>query len=117
MTPFAISTKVFDLNGSVYIPHVVQSSSNMNDYRRRLTRQATLDTGTYIDDRGYFPGDRTIDVSVQDDKSLFEQLRYIIQNYASILIMLPDGAFTGNMQRLTHGNGRISISLLIETDA
>lgn len=97
--------------------HVLETPTDMRDYTRRLTRAATLDTGAYIDDRGYYPGDRTVNVSVQGDKALFDRLLHIIQNYGSIWIMLPDGAFVGNMQRLVESNGRINFILLIEGDA
>lgn len=113
----ALATKTFDLNGSIHMHDLNDSSSNLQDYRRRITRAATLDTGAYIDDRGYFDGDRTIDVALNGDKALFDNLLYIHKNYGSIWIFLPDGAYTGNMQRLSQSNRRINVTLLIEAEA
>jgi hypothetical protein len=110
-----ISTKTFDLAGNVHLFDIVEQSSKLQDYKRRLTRTATLDTGAFIDDRGYFDGDRTVDVAVQGDLVLFEQLTYLIKTYGSMWIMLPDGAFTGNMQRLNQAGGKINITLLLES--
>jgi hypothetical protein len=52
---------------------------------------------------------------VQGDLALFEQLTYLIKTYGSMWIMLPDGAFTGNMQRLNQAGGKINITLLLES--
>jgi len=113
----ALCTKTFDLNGRVFLSDVVENNSTLNDYRRRLTRTATLDTGAYIDDRGYFDGDRTIDVEAKCNSDLFNSVLYILQNYGSIWIMLPDGAYSGNIQRLTRSNGGLNLTLLIESTA
>ena len=117
ITAVGISTLVFDLSGHVLLQHVDETTSKTRDFRRRLTRTATLDTGAYIDDRGYYPGDRTIELAFNGNQSLFESLRYILQNYSSLSIMLPDGPFIGNMQRLSQDRGRIALTLLIESDA
>lgn len=112
----ALATKVYDLNGRVYMPEVVENASRIRDYERRMTRSATLDTGAYIDDRGYFDGDRTIEIAVQGDKTVFDSLLYILQNYSSIWIFIPDGAYAGNMKRLNQDNGRINLTLLLESE-
>jgi hypothetical protein len=116
-TAIGISTKVFDLAGHVLLYGVDENASTLREYRRRLTRTATLDSGAYIDDRGYYPGDRTIDLSFSGNQSLFESLLYIIQNYSSLWITLPDGAYSGNMQTLNMDRGRIRLTLLLEAEA
>jgi hypothetical protein len=117
ITSIALATKTFDLDGHVYMSEVNEPASTFQEYTRRLTRMATLDTGAYIDDRGYFDGDRTVDISLNGDKAFFESLLYLIKNYSSMWIFLPDGAYTGNMQRLQQDNGLIRFSLLLETAA
>ena len=117
ISSLSISTKVYDNAGHVLLFNLIEQSSKIRDYRRRLTRTATLDTGAYIDDRGYFDGDRTIEVAVSGDKALFDSLLYITQNYGSLFVFLPDGAYNGNIQRLTQDGGRIRLTLLIESEA
>ncbi|MGW8181606.1 MAG: hypothetical protein ACWGQW_22985 [bacterium] len=113
----AIATKVYDLAGRILMLNVDETASQTRTYERRVTRTATLDTGAYIDDRGYFAGDRTINVSLSGSKELFEALRYILENYSSLWISLPDGAYSGNMSRLTISGNRIRFTLLLEGDA
>ena len=117
ISSIGLSTKIYDNAGRVVMFDLIEQSSKLRDYRRRLTRTATLDTGAYIDDRGYFDGDRTIDIAVSGDKPLFDSLLYITQNYSSLWIFLPDGAYNGNIQRLTQDAGRIRLTLLIESEA
>ena len=117
ITSIALGTKIFDLAGSVYMPNVKETASTFQDYQRRMTRMATLDTGAYIDDRGYYDGDRTIEISLNGDKVFFDSLLYLIKNYAAMWIFLPDGAYTGNMRRLRQDNGVIQFTILIESAA
>ena len=113
----ALSTKTFDFNGNVFMPFVNETGSRFQDYRRRLTRTATLDTGAFIDDRGYFDGDRTIDILLNGSKSFFDSLLYLTQNYSSMWIYLPDGVFNGNIQRLVQDGGTIQLSILLQSKA
>ena len=117
ISSIGLSTKTYDNAGRVVLFDLIEQSSKLRDYRRRLTRTATLDTGAYIDDRGYFDGDRTIDVVAYGSKATFDSLLYITQNYSSLWVFLPDGAYNGNIQRLTQDAGRIRLTLLIESEA
>ena len=117
ISSIGLSTKVYDNAGRVVLFDLIEQSTKIRDYRRRLTRTATLDTGAYIDDRGYFDGDRTIDVAVAGDKTLFDSLLYLTQNYSSLWVFLPDGAYNGNIQRLTQDAGRIRLTVLLESEA
>jgi len=112
----AIATRTFDLLGSMYFYGLIDSKSNLQEFTRRMSRTATLDTGAVIDDRGYYAGDRTIEINIPSSQPAYDQLLYIIQNYGTLLIFLPDGAFTGNMQRMKQDNGTISFSFLLETE-
>lgn len=112
-----ISTKVFDFNGNVHLLDVDDTQSSIEDYRHRVTRTATLDTGAYIDDRGYVPGDRTVEISAITTPEIYDKLLYIFKTYTSLLITLPDGAFNGNMSRLVRTKGRTVITILIESAA
>jgi hypothetical protein len=112
-----ISTKVFDLNGNIILHDVDDTKSSIEDYRHRVTRVATLDTGAYIDDRGYVPGDRTVEISATTNQSEYEKLLYIFKTYTSLLISLPDGAFNGNLSRLSRNKGRTNLTVLIESAA
>lgn len=112
-----ISTKVFDFNGNVHLLDVDDTKSSIEDYKHRITRAATLDTGAYIDDRGYVPGDRTVEITAITNPDVYERLLYIFKTYTSLLITLPDGAFNGNMSRLIRSKGRTVITVLIESAA
>lgn len=117
ISALGLSTKTYDTSGRVVLFNLIEQSSNIRDYRRRLTRTATLDTGAYIDDRGYYDGDRTIGVSATGDKALFDSLLYITQNYSSLWIFLPDGAYNGNVQSLNQTGGNINLTILLESEA
>jgi hypothetical protein len=113
----AISTKIFDHAGSLLLFGLDENTSDLHNYNRRLTRTATLDTGVFIDDRGYFDGDRSIEMVLTGTDALFNSLLYLIQNYSSVLIMLPDGAYNGNISKLRKTSGKIRVSFLIESAA
>lgn len=117
MESICLSTKTFDLNGYVHLFNIDLSTSDTRSRTRRVSRFATLDGGAYIDDAGYSHGDRTITAIMTGTESIFDALVYLIENYGSMWISLPDGAFTGSLSRVDRSSGKIRATILLEAAA
>jgi len=115
-----LSTQTYDLDGYVFLEDtdIDWSNSDIQTLSRRVTRTGTLDTGAYLDDRGYAHGDRSLSVAAKGGQSMYESLSYLLQNYSTLWVTLPDGAFIGSLQRVRPGRrGIVNLTILLQGDA
>jgi len=115
-----LSAQTFDLDGYLFLEDtdIDWTNSDIRTISRRVTRTGTLDTGAYLDDRGFAHGDRSLTVSAKGGQATYERLSYLLQNYSSLWVTLPDGAFIGSLQRVRNGrNGNVTATILLQGEA
>lgn len=113
MIPISISTPSVDPNGSVYLT-LNESRTNLGDYARRVTRTATMDGGAVVVDGGFSHLDRTISMDLSDQsQDTVDKIRAIFRYYATVLLMLPDGAFRASPERIVSIGGTVTATFLI----
>jgi hypothetical protein len=89
----AISTNIFDLNGTRIFPQ--KTNENLR-WSRRVSRTATLDGGVSIYDTGYAPGDRDIIVRVREaSREVADWMAYILKTYNKIIVSTVESVFEG----------------------
>jgi len=110
----SISTPTYDLLGSVMLHNIEARDSDMYSLVRRSVRTPTLNGGSYLDDLGYTDEDRTLEVVLANGTDeQRESLEYMIRAYSELNIMLPDGAYIGNLQQLSDAGGKLRLTVLI----
>lgn len=115
-TNIGLATPTYDLDGAI----IIQNDLDEVRYSgaRRILRIATLDGGVYVSDFGYTAADRTIAIKISNAiEVVFEQLRYLMENYSSLVVCTPHGAYTGALQDVTHSGGDVEATLLLTGDA
>lgn len=113
-----ISTIIADPNGCL-IFSLSPVNSNLGDYKRRVSRLATLDGGVAIVDSGFTHSDRTITLSPSTDEAtleLFETLQSMCQQYSKVLLFLEDGAYAAVPEQVSKSRNVIMMRLLISGD-
>lgn len=108
-----ISTLTADPLGS-FVLDVNESSSDIENYNRRVVRVATLDGGASIIDSGYTNADRTVSISFRDiTKTAFDNVADVCQIHSSVLLFLPDGAYKASLEQVSYNNGSPTAKFLI----
>ena len=101
----SIASKTYDPLGFVTVSEN-QASSRLGDFERRVSRDKTLDGGCVIYDGGFSHGDRTFEIYLdQPTLAEIEQLKYLHMNYADLLLMCEEGAFSGTIETITQRSG------------
>lgn len=109
----AISTLLYDLRG-----HIVLSESPKSvfpDLSRRVTRTATLDGNSTLNDLGFTDGDKTYVFSFDNlVQSQVENLEYLIKNYAIVRLSTADGCFLGSISRVGSAKNPTQLTFLVK---
>lgn len=87
-----IKPKVFDPEGNF---RAAIEWVDMGEVTRRLSRRATIDGGTWIDDFGSSAGDRVFEIGVKSSESVFKRLKRVQQFYNEVDLIVPEGVFSG----------------------
>jgi len=80
----------------------------------RLTRTATLDLGTVIDNQGYAVGDRTLRISSKISESDESKLWDLYKNNLYLLVSTRDGMFFGAVDEINLDRGQLEMTFLIK---
>ena len=109
----AFATLVLDPFGSLVL-ELAPGGANLGDTARRVSRVATLDGGVAMMDGGYTVADRTMTLNLAgQSRATMNAVKYLVQNYASIIVMTEDGAFMASPERLSLNGAAASVSLLV----
>lgn len=108
----SISARTFDLDGHLIIRE--DSSTIYPELTRRLSRTATLDGNSSINDSGYSVGDQEyiIEASRMTDNDI-TKLEHIIKNYSVIMLSSKGGVFLGAIKSIKTTLTPIEIIILI----
>lgn len=92
-------------------------SSNLRSADSRVSRSATLDGGSIIDNQGFSEGDRTIEVEAELTPGQCEVLWNIFTLYTEAYISFKDGFFSGVISAVNIDRTPIRFTFLIEETA
>ena len=107
----SISTATADPLGHV----IIDTNIDIRENTARVARTKTLDGGVYIQNSGFSDGDRTVRVSTRITEEQSATLWYIFSNYTSIHLATPDGLYLAVIKTLKLDNGKMTITILIES--
>lgn len=107
------SSKVFDIDGSVYV-EVIGGDLVTRGSTRRVSRTKTLDGSVSLDDSGYAEGDRTFNFNVESiSQSALETLHRIHSLYSVHRCATDEGMFEGVIESIGILNGTATITFLV----
>ncbi len=107
-----ISTIDYNSSGALIIREA--TDSEMKSLSARLSRERTLDGGVVLTHSGVSHGDRTLSVMAAITEAEEEALRTIFEDETILQFALPDGFYTGAIERIVTDNGDLSMSVLIK---
>jgi hypothetical protein len=90
------------------------SRSELLRSRSRVTRTATLDLETVIDNQGYAVGDRTLKIVASVEESKADEIWDLYKNNLYLLISTRDGMFYGSIEDLKIDGGRVEMTFLVK---
>ena len=106
----SLSTLTYDLNGAVSFEAAPETV--YPQLTRRITRKATLDGLSTINDMGFTHSDGTIIVATRDF-SVSDQLEYLVKNYSLLHIVTRNGSFKGAIKSLNTSITPMTFTFLI----
>lgn len=109
-----LASYTYDADGDIIIAPLYEDT-DIRSSDRRLSRTKTLDGGVVITDGGRAAGDRTFSIACQSEESIWNTLRGIAAN-TWVTVSTDEACFKGKVQSLKEQNGKISITIMIESD-
>lgn len=107
-----LSTKVLDLNGFLVIQEGL--GTTFPQLSRRVTRTATLDRKSVINDSGYSEGDHEYLIHAHNmSMAEIAILEYMVKTYSIIRISSKLGCFEGVIEYVNTNLSPVVIKLLI----
>lgn len=109
-----ISAPQFDIEGSVLIHGA--DPAGLHSFSRRVSRIATLDGRAEINDFGYSPSDRTLNITWRPrTRNEIDQVRRMAQIYGRLIISFRDGCFLAAPENFSEEQDSATLTALIET--
>lgn len=110
----AISTPTYDTEGSILLKNI-EPDNDTNTRERRVTRTATLDGSSEIEDLGMSHSDRTFVIRAGGlTKAEFDKVATLVELYPLLTIVTDDGAFKGAPERISNNDGITTLRILIK---
>lgn len=115
MQMIGIAAPVYDPFGWFVLSQIDGKGSDTAALSRRVTRTATLDGGAVVNDQGYSPADRTIDIQfdAQESEDVVEGMRRLLRLYSSVELTMADGCFNASPSAFRVTSGKATLTLLI----
>lgn len=101
-------------NGTVMIAED-PTASDLKERPTRVSRTATIDGGSVIDNQGYSDGDRSPVVRARITAEQEDILNNLQANCTYVSISMPDGCYKGVIEAMNCNGGELSLSLMIES--
>lgn len=109
-----ISSLIFDLNGDIVF-HNYKRQQGLRSLFRRLSRTATMDQESAIEDNGLAQGDRDLKIVIEKPtKAQSDRLQYLIENYSDLRISTEEGVFLGVIDGFRETAGKINLSIMVK---
>lgn len=87
--------------------------TRLRENSRRTTRTKTLDGGVVVTDGGTSHGDRTFEIAVDSDATLWAALWAMFNIVSWVTVTTDEGCFLGVMDSLRDSDGKIIIKVLV----
>jgi len=87
--------------------------SKLDRFSRRVSRVATLDGGSVVNDSGYSDTDRTLIIEAEITEAQKASLEYMIENYSLWNVSSKTGFFSCAPQKMDCPNGQLNLTLLV----
>ena len=112
----SIRTPLYDLNGFILFQEAANTS--YPELSRRVTRTATLDGNSTINDMGYSDSDNSYIIRINNmPQSDILKLSTIIKTYALVYLSTREGVFYGAISSLNTANDPAEFTFLIKNRA
>jgi hypothetical protein len=113
MKTIILSSVVADINGHVEFK-VDSSKSEIFSRERRVSKRATLDGGSVIEDYGFTHTDRPFTIVARLSESKLRTLNYMIETFSSVIMSTVDGLYLGAFQDSRVKGMEVTIKILIK---
>ena len=113
MNRIIISAPVSDHMGSIVF-NCNSTNTELFSLDRRVSRRATLDGDSIINDYGFTHADRTFTIGAVLKSGEIEVLNHIIQTFASVIISTVAGLFLGSFQSTSVKGSEVHMKILIK---
>ena len=90
------------------------SKTDIYSQERRVSRRATLDGGSVVDDYGFSHSDRTFIVVAKVSGAKLDALNYLVRTFTSIMVSTIDGIFLGAFKDTRVKGNEVTIKILIK---
>ena len=87
--------------------------STLDRFSRRVSRRATLDGGSAVNDSGYSDTDRTLIVEAEITAAQKVTLEYMIKTYSRLNVASKTGFFSCAPEDMDVDNGQLRLTLLV----
>ncbi len=109
-----ISTPTYDAEGSILLKDI-EGDSDKAPSSRRVTRTATINGESEIEDMGMSHSDRTFMIRARGlSKTEFDRLKLLVELYPLLIITTEEGAFKGAPERIHINNGVMTLRILVK---
>jgi len=109
-----ISTRLYDLDGSVEIPMSNLETKTNASGSRRVSKSKTLDGGVFVSDFGYSAADEDMYVvTIGLSKLCVEKLFHILKYHSEVVVATDGGVFLGVISKILQNNNKTTISITI----
>jgi len=111
----ALAATQFDVDGAVLLP-TAETRSRIQDRTRRVYRQATLDGGATLIDRGYTDADRTLYVTERAvSQAVADAVIYLFETYTRILVATRHGVYHAAPSQYTYAGDELTLTALVSS--
>ena len=107
----SITTQISSSYGVVFEED--RDGSNLERLSRRVSRIATLDGASVVNDSGYSDTDRTLVVEAEITEAQKATLEYMIKAYSRLNVASRAGFFSCALRNMGVDNGQLSLTLLV----
>lgn len=104
----SFSTPLIDPSGELVLNEL--PASDVRTLMRRVQSTQTLDGGRDIEDLGFQLADRPIEIQVHSTAAVYDQVKYLIQNYPLVGFSSRLGFHQAAIKQVRDMDGKITIS-------
>lgn len=99
----SLSSILVDVDGNIVFEALPSTSTN--DTTRRVSRTKTLDGGCVIVDGGFSDSDRTLNIHVDYNETIFSKIQYLHENKTLVHVVIDDNFYSGAISSVTLSRG------------
>lgn len=110
-----IASRTYDAAGAVVLKPDTQGTT-LRGGERRLTRTKTLDGGVVITDGGVAAGDKTLELRITSDRTLWQTLRALSEDALWVTVSTDEACYLAKIERISESDGQIKMTIMVKED-